>query len=74
MDSFAQRIHNATLLAYQKSAPFIPSKAEVHDALQPVIDDLLTMPKQDAWHYICASFHNVGNQAFALRLFNDQSK
>lgn len=74
MDSFAQRIHNATLSAYQKSAPFIPSKAEVHDALQPVIDDLLTMPKQDAWHYICASFHNVGNQAFALRLFNDQSK
>lgn len=74
MDSFAQRIHNATLSAYQKSAPFIPSKAEVHDALQPVIDDLLTMPKNDAWHYICASFHNVGNQAFALRLFNDQSK
>lgn len=74
MDSFAQRIHNATLLAYQNSAPFIPSKAETHDALQPVIDDLLAMPKKDAWHYICESFRNIGNQAFALRLFNDQSK
>ncbi len=74
MDSFAQRINEATLLAYQKSAPFIPSKAELHDALQPVIDDLLTMPKKDAWHYIGTSFCNIGNQAFALRMFNDQSK
>ena len=70
--TFAERIEAATQTAHTATAPFMASKAEIENAIKPVIIELLEMPPKDAWHYICASFSHVGYQALAVRMFKDQ--
>jgi hypothetical protein len=71
--TFAERIETATQSAHKASAPFMPSIVEIENAIQPIIVDLLTMPKNEAWHYIVSSFSHVGYQARAVRMFAKQT-
>jgi hypothetical protein len=70
--TFAQRIEAAAQSAHAAAAPFMASKAEIENAIQPVITELLAMPQQKAWDYIRASFSHVGHQALAVRMFKGQ--
>jgi hypothetical protein len=71
--TFAERIEIATQSAHKVSAPFMPSIVEVENEIQPVIIDLLAMPRPDAWDYIVSSFSHVGYQALAVRMFAKQT-
>jgi hypothetical protein len=72
--TFAERIETATQLAHTNAAPFMPSKAEICDAIQPVINELLAMPTTVAKAYIRKSFSHNGYQALAISMFLSRIK
>lgn len=72
--TFAERIEIATQLAHKNAAPFMPSKAEICDAIQPVINELLAMQVDVAKAYIRKSFSHDGYQALAISIFLSQTK
>ena len=67
--TFADKVKLATQSAYAQ--PFLPSKAEIYDSLQPLVDELLTMKQKDAWAYICASFRNIGHESWVVRTYKE---
>ena len=71
--TFAQRIENAITTAHKVAAPYMASKAEICNAIQPIIAELQQMAHADAVSYIKASFSHVGHQALAVRMFKGQS-
>ena len=70
--TFAQRIETAAQSAHQQTKPFMASKAEICDAIQPIIDELQQMPHSKAVAYIKESFSHIGHQALAVRMFKNQ--
>ena len=72
MTNFANRIENAAQSAHAAAAPFMSSKAEICDAIQPIITELQQMPRAKAVAYIRESFFHIGHQALAVRMFKGQ--
>ena len=72
MTNFANRIENAAQSAHAAAAPFMSSKAEICDAIQPIITELQQMPRAKAVAYIRESFSHIGHQALAVRMFKGQ--
>jgi hypothetical protein len=70
--TFAQRVEIAAEFAYKKAAPCMASKAEICNAIQPVITDLQKMPRDKAIAYIKESFSHIGHQGLAIRMFKGQ--
>jgi len=70
--TFANRVEQAALSAHHNAAPFMASKAEICDAIQPIIVELWAMPYVDACAYIRESFSHIGHQALAVRMFKNQ--
>jgi len=69
---FSQKIEDAAKSAHQVAAPFMASKAEICDAIQPLITELQQMPRDQAVAYIKESFSHIGHQALAVRMFKGQ--
>ena len=72
MTNFAKRIENAAQSAHAAAAPFMASKAEICDAIQPIVTELQQMPRAKAVAYIRESFSHIGHQALAVRMFKGQ--
>jgi predicted adenine nucleotide alpha hydrolase (AANH) superfamily ATPase len=70
--TFAQRVEQAAQSAHNASAPYMASKKEICDAIQPIINSLQAMRHDEAVSYIRASFSHVGHQALAVRMFKNQ--
>ena len=71
--TFSKRIELAAETAHKTAAPFMASRAEICDAIQPIINELLAMPKNIAVAYIRESYSHIGHQALAIRMFKGQS-
>jgi hypothetical protein len=69
---FSQKIEDAAKSAHQAAAPFMASKAEICDAIQPLITELQQMPRNQAVAYIKESYSHIGHQALAVRMFKGQ--
>jgi hypothetical protein len=69
--TFAQRIESAVQFA-MNATPYMPSKAEICDSIQPIINELHQMPHADAVAYMRESFSHNGYQALAVRMFKGQ--
>jgi hypothetical protein len=69
---FSQRIEEAARSAHDAAAPFMASKAEICDAIQPIVTELKKMPREQAVAYIKESFSHTGHQALAVRMFKGQ--
>lgn len=70
--NFAKRIEAAVQAAHQQTAPYMPSRAEVCDAIQPIIAELQAMPREEAAAYIRETYSHSGHQALAVRMFKNQ--
>ena len=73
MKNFAFRIENAAQSAHDAAAPYMASKAEICNAIQPIIIELQQMPRVKAVAYIRESFSHIGYQALAVRMFKGQA-
>ena len=69
---FSQKIEDAAKSAHEAAAPFMASKAEICNAIQPLITELQQMPRDQAVAYIKESFSHIGHQALAVRMFKGQ--
>jgi hypothetical protein len=69
---FAHRIEIAVHSAQTAAAPYMTSKAEICDAIQPIITELQQMPREEAVAYIRQSYSHIGYQALAVRMFKGQ--
>jgi hypothetical protein len=69
---FAHRIEIAVLSAQAAASPYMASKAEICDAIQPIITELQQMPREEAVAYIRESYSHIGYQALAVRMFKGQ--
>ena len=49
MQTLQQLVDQAIEQATQDAAPFVPSHAQVAERLQPVVNQLLAMPRAEAW-------------------------
>ena len=72
MTSFADRVEHAVQVAYATDYPMNPSRAQIEEALLPLINELQQMPRDQAVAYIRQSYSHVGYQALAVRLFKGQ--
>ena len=70
---FSDRIEQAAQSAHTAAAPDMASKAEVCNALQPIITALQQMSHAQAVAYITDSYSHSGHQALAVRMFKGQS-
>lgn len=71
--TFADKVENAANAAYITAAPFMPSKAEICDSIQLVINELWAMSHNDAVAFIKQSYSHTGHQALAVRMFKKDS-
>jgi hypothetical protein len=69
---FSYRIEKAVQSAQAAAAPYMASKAEVCNAIQPIITELQQMPHAEAVAYIRESYSHIGHQALAVRMFKGQ--
>tara|TARA_R110000823_G_C15572645_1_gene462002 strand:- start:104 stop:322 length:219 start_codon:yes stop_codon:yes gene_type:complete len=69
---FSYRIEKAAQSAQAAAAPDMASKAEVCNAIQPIITELQQMPHAEAVAYIGESYSHIGHQALAVRMFKGQ--
>ena len=69
---FSYRIEKAVKSAQAAAAPYMASKAEVCNAIQPIITELQQMPHAEAVAYIRESYSHIGYQALAVRMFKGQ--
>lgn len=70
--TFSKRIEAAAQSAHAAAFPFMASKAEICNAIQPIITELQKMPQDQAVAYIRESFSHVGHEALAVRMFKGQ--
>jgi len=71
MMTFSRRVAEAVNAAYA-DLDYNPSKAEVEQALQPVVTDLLAMTPEAAAAYIRADYAVGTHDALAVRLYKSQ--
>lgn len=74
MTTFAEQCQTAFENAKRDAAPFTPSLAQYEVALQPMVDELLRMPRDEARTYIRTSYAHAGGglMALALRMYLNQ--
>ena len=68
---FSYRIEKAAQSAHEAISD-MASKAEICNALQPIITELQQMPHAEAVAYIRESYSHIGHQALAVRMFKGQ--
>lgn len=69
-ENFTQMVDSAYESAIAAAHPFTPSRAQLEAAMQPVIQKLLAMPRNEAMACISANFRGAGSyDAFALMLY-----
>ena len=66
--TFAEKVQFITLQLHNDNE-FLPSDAQICDAMQPLVDELLTMEQKDVWAYICQDFRNVGHESLVIRMY-----
>ena len=59
--------------AWRDAEPFVPSRSQIEAALQPVIDRLKAMPREDAVEFIRATYALRGAMPMALDMFKTQT-
>jgi hypothetical protein len=71
MKNFAELVHEAVARAYAGSAPFVPSRAVLEDAmLVHVVRLMLDMPYAEMKTWVMQTFEfDAGSQALAVRLY-----
>jgi len=71
--SFAERIDAAYSACVEKNKPFMLSPADMEQAVQPIVDDLLKMSKDAAMCYIVKTHRGAGTvDAIALKMYRKQ--
>ena len=67
--SFASCCNRAYDAAAKKAAPFIPSRAQIEEELQPIVDRLESMDRTEAADWVNASFRHAGCEALVLQMW-----
>lgn len=67
--NFADNVVSAYKLAVKKAFPFVPSRKEIEDELQIIINQLISMGTTKAEEYIRASFTHTGYEAIAVSMY-----
>jgi hypothetical protein len=70
--SFASSCNRAYAVALNKAAPFIPSRAQLEEALQPIVNRLESMDRREAATWINATFRHVGCEGLVLQMWRIQ--
>jgi hypothetical protein len=71
--SFSDRCAAANTDAWNKSHPFVPSRAQLEEALEPLLRDLALMGSEAAWEYIGQTFKIRGLMPLAVRMYKDST-